>query len=426
MLMSFSQSHDPAFRGTPIAEGPEESKVAYVVKMYPRFSETFIVSEILAHEAAGLRVEIFSLRAPVDTHFQDLLARVKSPVHFVSADRPRVVDFWDALTAAGASIPRFWQAIGAFAGEDPRDVHQAVLLARTLTEEGFTHIHAHFGSVATSVARMASRLSGIPYSFTAHAKDIYHESVDATDFRRKLADAAAVVTVSDFNLAFIRASFGPVASRVRRIYNGLHLDNFPFTPPHDREMRVVAVGRLVEKKGFDDLVRAMALLRDRGTTARCEIIGSGMMERELRTLIENYRLEEMVDLVGSLPQGEMMKRVASASVLAAPCVNGLDGNRDGLPTVLLEAMALGTPCVSTPVAGIPEVVRHRFTGLLVSERDVAALATAIESLLADAALRVSLASAAREVIESEFDVNHNAAAVRQLFRHKRVSDAEAA
>lgn len=423
--MSFSQSLDPAFRA-PAAEKLDKPKVAYVLKMYPRFSETFIVSEVLAHEAAGLGVEIFSLRAPVDTHFQDLLARVRSPVHFVAAERPRVVDFWGALTAAASGLPRFWQTLGAFADEDPRDVFQAVLLARDLRNGGFTHIHAHFGSVATTVARMASRFTGIPYSFTAHAKDIYHESVDAADFRRKLADAAAVVTVSDFNSAYLRVTYGQAAARVRRIYNGLHLEDFPFSPPGDRANLVVAVGRLVEKKGFDDLIRAMALLRERGLSARCEIIGSGMMEDELRRLIAHHRLEGMVELVGSLPQGEMIKRVQAASVLAAPCVNGLDGNRDGLPTVLLEAMALGTPCVSTPVAGIPEAVRDGRTGLLVEERDVAGLATAIESLLRDTELRCTFASAARQVIEEEFDVNRNAATVRQLFRHARISDAEAA
>lgn len=394
--------------------------------MYPRFSETFIVSEILAHEAAGLEMEIFSLRPPVDTHFQDLLARVRSPVHFIHAERPRVADFWNGLSSAGNIIPHFWKMLGEFADEDPRDIYQASLLARDLSVGGFTHIHAHFATVATTVARIASRFTGIPFSFTAHAKDIYHETVDTADLRRKLADAAAVVTVSDFNASFLQDNYDHAAKHVRRIYNGLHLERFPFSMPRDRENVVVGVGRLVEKKGFDDLIRAMALLRDRGNTARCEIIGSGLMQEELRQLILQHRLEGVVDLVGSLPQGEMAKRVASASVLAAPCINGIDGNRDGLPTVLLEAMALGTPCAATSVAGIPEAVRDGQTGILVGERDVPALAGAIELLLRDTDLRCKLAARARQVIEADFDVNRNAAAVRQIFRRDRLSDAEAA
>ncbi len=423
--MSFSQSHEPMLRGRPAArsDGP---RVAYVVKMYPRFSETFIVSEILAHEAAGLSLEIFSLRSSVDTHFQDLLAHVRSPVHFIPSERPRAADFWAALSAAGSAFPNFWQVLGTFAEEDPRDVYQAALLARDLRLGRFTHLHAHFASVATTVARMASRFAGIPFSFTAHAKDIYHEAVDSADLRRKLTDAAAVVTVSDFNREFLRDNYGGAASRVRRIYNGLHLERFPFSPPRNRDNVIVAVGRLVEKKGFDDLIRAMSLLRDRGNTARCEIIGSGLMHDELRRLIAHHRLESTVELVGPLPQRDMANRVASATVLAAPCIDGLDGNRDGLPTVLLEAMALGTPCVSTTVAGIPEAIRHGSTGLLTAERDVVGLASALESLLGDAELRCRLASAARQLVETDFDVHRNAALVRNFFGRDLSSGSEAA
>lgn len=401
-------------------------KIAYVVKMYPRFSETFIVSEILAHESAGLDVEIFSLRPPVDTHFQDLLARVKSPVRFIPSERPRVQEFWSALAAAGRDLPHLWPSLGEFACEDPRDVYQAVLLAVTLRERSFTHIHAHFASVATTAARMAGRFAGLPYSFTAHAKDIYHESVDPADLRRKLTDAAAVVTISDYNARYLREHYGSAATRVRRIYNGLLLDRFPFSPPLDRSDVVVGVGRLVEKKGFDDLIRAVALLRDGGSTVRCEIIGGGPMEADLQALIADLRIADRVRLLGPLPQGEMSKRVASASVLAAPCVNGVDGNRDGLPTVLLEAMALGTPCVGTSVAGIPEVVRDGESGILIEERDVSALARAIARLVQDRQLRMTLASAARRLVEAEFDTQRNAARIRQIFEASSASSAEAA
>lgn len=424
MSFSLSPEREPRGAGT-AAERTEKPRIAYVVKMYPRFSETFIVSEILAHEAAGFALGIFSLRPPVDTHFQDLLAKVRSPVRYIFSDRPHLTDFWTALSEAGRMFPRFWQSLASFADEDSRDVQQAVLLARELRSGGFTHLHAHFASTASTVARMAARFAGIPFTFTAHAKDIFHESVDAADFRRKLADAAAVITVSDHNVRYLRETYGQAASHVRRIYNGLHLDTMQFSPARDRENVVIAVGRLVEKKGFDDLVRAMASLRDSGNTVRCEIVGTGEMEHELRALVAHLRLEDRVELVGPLPQCEVFKRVASAAVLAAPCVNGADGNRDGLPTVILEAMALGTPCISTPVAGIPEAVRDGETGLLVVERDVAALAGGIGRVLGDADLRCRLAVAGRKLIEDEFDARRNAAAVRGVFSHQRAG-AEAA
>jgi glycosyltransferase involved in cell wall biosynthesis len=178
----------------------------------------------------------------------------------------------------------------------------------------------------------------------------------------------------------------------------------------------VAVGRLVEKKGFADLIEACSLLRDRGVEVRCRIVGIGEQEPELRAAIEHLGLGNRVELPGPRPQGDLIKAVGRAAVFAAPCVVGGDGNRDGLPTVLLEAMALGTPCVSTDVTGIPEVLRDGETGLMVPQRDPAALADAIERLLADPELRVRLAGRARRLVEAEFDVRRNAALLRETFK----------
>ena len=143
---------------------------------------------------------------------------------------------------------------------DAVDAAQAVELAVLVEDAGLTHLHAHFGSVATTVARLASLLTGVPYTFTAHAKDIFHEEVDDADLRRKLRDAAACVTVSDFNLAHLRATYGAAADGVVRIYNGLDLSRFPYSPPAARPAAIVAVGRLVEKKGFGDLITACSIL----------------------------------------------------------------------------------------------------------------------------------------------------------------------
>src|SRR5258708_1291380 len=153
---------------------PDERRVGYVLKMYPRYSETFIVNEILAHEAAGLDIEIFSLRSPVDTHFQDIISLVRSPVNYIPANTPRAAAFWSALGEAAADLPDLWSTIGEFAADEMGDVFQAVLLAQAARRKGITHFHAHFGTVATGVARIAGRLARIPYTFTAHAKDIFH------------------------------------------------------------------------------------------------------------------------------------------------------------------------------------------------------------------------------------------------------------
>lgn len=400
--------------------------VAYLVKRYPRFSETFVVTEILAHEAAGLPLEIFSLRPPVDTHFQDGIARVRAPVSYLPGESLRAPEFWAELERAAAVLPGLWARLGAARGHDPRDVYQAVALAREVRQRALTHIHAHFASSPATVARLAAHFAGVGYSFTAHAKDIYHDEVRPDELRRKLAGATAVVTVSDYNLAHLRRTFGRDARRVRRIYNGLDLQEFAYTAPLRRAPRIVAVGRLVEKKGFAVLLRACALLAQRGRAFTCALVGSGPLEAELRAQVAQWGLERQVELLGARPRPEVIRHLREAAAFAAPCVEGGDGNRDGLPTVLLEAMALGTPCVATDVTGIPEVLRDGETGLHVAQHAAAALADALERLLADAPLRVALAARARRLIEAEFDIHRNAAAMRALFPAERRADAAAA
>ena len=390
-------------------------RIGYVLKRYPRYSETFIVNEILAHETAGLQIEIFSLRPPEDTHFQDAIARVRAPVHYLSATGLKALDFWTALEQAGQVLPGVWAALEAAQGEDVDQVYQAVLLAHQVRLKGIGHLHAHFATSATSVARLAACFARVPYTFTAHAKDIFHESVRPDDLRRKLRDAAAVITVSDYNVAYLRQTYGPAAAQIQRIYNGLDLERFPYAAPQDRPPRIVAVGRLVEKKGFADLIEACALLAGRGCRFSCQIIGVGELEANLQTHIERLGLRASVELIGPRPQSEVIWNVQSAAVLAAPCVVGQDNNRDGLPTVLLEAMALGTPCISTDVTGIPEALRDEETGLRVPQHDPAALAAAIEQLLSDPGLRVRLAVQARRQIEAKFDSQRNAARLRQVF-----------
>jgi colanic acid/amylovoran biosynthesis glycosyltransferase len=390
-------------------------RIGYVVKMYPRFSETFILNEILAHEAAGLSLEIVSLRAPTDGRFHEALAEVRAPVYYLPESGSKAADFWNAIRAAAAALPGLWNRLEAAADADPRDVYQALLLAQYVQERGITHLHAHFATVATTVARLAASFAGMTYSFTAHAKDLYHESVDPVDLRRKLRDAAAVVTVSDYNVQFLATTYGADADKVCRIYNGLDLKRFRYTAPATRPPLIVSVSRLVEKKGLDVLVEACALLRDAGRNFQCAIAGSGPEQVALAAQIARLGLNEQVLLVGPLPQSQVMELIQTAAAFAAPCVIGTDGNRDGLPTALLEAMALGTPCVATDVTGIPEILHHGVTGLMVPEHNPAALAQALDHLLSDAELRERLALAARRLITATFDIHANTAQLRTLF-----------
>lgn len=391
-------------------------RVGYVVKRYPRYSETFIVNEILAHEATGLDLEIFALRTGNDTHFQDSISRVKAPVTYLDNGSGKAEALWSALRAAEQRAPGLVARLAGVLDEDVREVSQGLDLAEKVAARGVTHLHAHFATSATTVARIASRISRVPYTFTGHAKDLFHDSVVAEDLRRKLADAAAVVTVSDFNVTHLRERYGSAARHVERIYNGLPLERFGYHAATERPPRVLAVGRLVEKKGFEYLVDACAILRDRGIAHECRIVGSGELEDALHARIDARGVRGCVDLLGSLPQRRVIEEIQVAAALAVPCVLGSDGNRDGLPTVLPEAMALGTPCVSTDVTGIPEILKHDQTGLMVPQRDPEALADALQRLLSSPDLRVRLARQARRRVESDYDIRLNTARLRELFQ----------
>ncbi len=390
-------------------------RVGYVVKRYPRLAETFILNEILAHEAAGLKLEIFSLRAPIDGCFHHDLARVKAQVSYVPGPSVKADEFWATVSRAHDTLADAKTIFEICQGESAGDIYQAILLAEAARQRGVGHLHAHFATVATSVARIAARLAGIPYTFTAHAKDIYDNSVDENHLRRKLRDAPTVVTVSDYNVKHLRERFGADAASVQRVYNGLDLQEFTYCCPHDRQPLVVGVGRLVDKKGFKDLIDACAVLSQRGRDYRCEIIGHGVLHAQLAEQVSRLGLGDRVRLLGALPRGAVNERVRRAALLAAPCVISELGNRVGLPTVLLEAMALGSPCVSTTVTGIPEVVRDGETGLIAEQNNPASLANAIERLLDDSALGVRLATNARRLIEAEFDIHRNTPVLRAIF-----------
>ncbi|MCH8559801.1 glycosyltransferase family 4 protein [Nesterenkonia sp. LB17] len=408
-------THDPC-NGTPAV--PRDHVVGYVLKMYPRFSETFIVSEILAREAAGEQIVIFSLRPSTDARFHPELARVKAPV--IQVPRSSTSSkLWAQLALAAASpalAPGLQRSLPELLAAGHDDAQQAVGLAHAAHQAGVTHLHAHFASIATTVARLAGRISGLPYSFTAHAKDIFHEDVDQHELQAKLAEAHHAITISGYNLDDLRTRFPAAAQRLHLVRNGLELSRFPFTPnlgtqpapdpsleSPPRPARLLGIGRLVEKKGFHLLIEAVARLRDEGLDVQADIAGDGPLANHLQQQIDDAGLRSSVRLLGPCTQQEVAELLGSHDVFVAPFVIGADGNADGLPTVLLEAMARGIRCVAAEVTAVGEVVRPGETGWLVPAGDVTALTAAVAEAITTDPGHLRMLEAGRTLIEQNFD-----------------------
>ena len=402
-------------------ENKNPKKIGYVLKKYPRYSETFIVNEILAHEDAGLEIEIFSLTPSDDSHYQDIVGDVKAPVHYLSSDNLKAKGFWGLLNETEEVLPGVFQKLELLRQEKFRYLYQGLELAKIVKLQKIEHLHSHFASSATNVARIYSHFSNVPFSFTAHAKDIFHENTDFRDLQTKLRDASAVVTVSDYNLNYLQRTFGSYANSVRRIYNGMDLKKLSYRKPENRKPNIITIGRLIEKKGLDVLIDACAILAKKDLEFNCSIIGKGDLEPQLQTQINENQLQDKVELAGAIPRREVIESFYNAAVFAAPAIIAQDGNRDGLPTTLLESMALGTPCVATDVTGIPEIITDKVTGLSVEQNDPVGLANALEKLLHNPSLGVLLSENAHKLIELKFDISKNSAKIREIFAPNVVS-----
>ena len=409
-------------------------KVGYVLKRFPRLSETFILNEVLELERQGVDVEIFSLLRPPDELRHELLSAVRASITYLPGGS--AVGGWHARTweiggeiekhkitdlIASNAQPFGDLMVGKSAAEISQLCLRFVTLAMLASARGIQHLHAHFGSDATTVALMASRLTDIPYSFTAHARDIYHTYIDPkTDElirRRKIAEAQFVVTVSDYNRRhLIKLAGEQSANKIHRLYNGIDLQRFQISSAVARTSGLLlSIGRLVEKKGFFDLIEACRLLRDAGTQFQLVIVGDGPLRDDLQQRINSYSLERQVELKGPMPQERIIDVMARSSALVLPCIVAKSGDQDGLPTVLLEALASGLPSISTLVAGVPEIIEHRKSGLLVPPEDPARLAEAMTELLNDHGLRQRIAEAGRSRAERLFSLPVNVKTLKGHF-----------
>jgi colanic acid/amylovoran biosynthesis glycosyltransferase len=398
-------------------------RLLYVVSLFPCWSETFIVREIAALIAAGADVRILSLKPPseklVHPEAERLMSRVRHPL----AARPAAI-FKRARALAAHPLAFASLALKLVRALAARPVDLAKSfesLARGAEQLDWIRefdpdiIHAHWATFPSTVALALSRILDKPFGFTCHAHDIF-----ANDhlLEEKIATAALPVTISRFNVEWLAEQITPQArDRLKVVHCGVDLPTFPFRASGRLPGSIVTVGRLDPIKGFDVLIDAVAELAQQGRRVQCRIIGEGPLRAEMQARIARLGIADRVTLVGAIPQAEVRAALYEASIFTLPSVVTPDGNRDGIPVSLMEAMAAGAPVVSTRVSGIPELIEDGREGLLVPPGDAPALARALAQLLDDAELGRRLSEAARAKIEREFDAALEGRKLLQLFAH---------
>ncbi|MGI8873346.1 MAG: glycosyltransferase, partial [Egibacteraceae bacterium] len=413
----------------PTVEAPRDpgvrrgTKVAYTMSRFPKISETFVLYELLAVEREGVTVELYPLlRERVDlmhpeavplmerAHFQPFLsgAILRSQLHFLRHHPRRyLTTLFGLLKGTWGSLNFFVGGIGIF----PKVAH----MARLMAADGVRHVHCHFATHPALAGWVVHRLVGIPYSFTAHGSDLH---VDRHMLPQKVAQAAFVVTISEDNREVIVRTCGEWArERVHVVQCGVEVDELaPASGARRGEhFAVLCIGTLHEVKGQRYLLEACRLLADAGIDVACTIVGEGPDRAALEAWIDRQRLASCVTLAGQRSRREVAAFLAAADVVAVPSVPTPSGKREGIPVVLMEAMSSGVPVVASGISGIPEIVEHERTGLLVPPGDAAALAAALRRLHDDASLRKRLAAAGRDKVVRDFNLRTGAAHLARLF-----------
>lgn len=396
--------------------------IAYLTHTYPNYSTTFTQAEV-----ARLPVVVWSLRRPPAAFLTPDLEPECDRTRYVRPLGVRRLLAANLRAAFGRRAGRWWRtvfALTAAAGPHPMEmaktkfhVFEAVAWGEQLARDGVAMVHVQFADSAATYACVAYRVFGIPYTVAVHAHDLFMRRFPRALSRRRIGEARAIRAISQFNRAWLTEHLRIPPCHCEVIRCGIDPEQFAAVgPSRDEPPLLLAVGRLVDYKGFCYLLAACGILRDRGLAFRCRIIGGGPEEAALRQQLESLRLGEQVELAGVVPHKAMAAEFARAAVFVLPCCVGAGGEMDGIPVAMMEAMARGLPVVSTYLTGIPELVRDGESGLLVDSEDAAELADALARVLADPDLRQRLGTGARAAVLAEYDLAANTALLDEFLR----------
>jgi glycosyltransferase involved in cell wall biosynthesis len=413
-----------------IAEEPGSAasvRVAYVMSRFPKLTETFVLDEMIAVERHGAAVELFPLlRERADRVHAEALPWIPR-AHYLPFLSPAILGsnvtmlvrrprrYLGAAAAMLRGTARSWNFLLGGIGIFPKVIHAA----RQMERLDVRHVHCHFANHPALAGFLIHRLTGIPFSFTAHGSDL---NVDRTMLPQKVREAAFAVTISETNRRLIEATCGGPVPNLVVLHVGI--DGRRFVPRARSQAgerpagapRILCIGTLHEVKGQRHLIAAARLLADRGVAFELWFVGDGPDRAELERLAADVPPPGRVAFLGQLTRDRVVDLLADADLLVAPSVPTASGKREGIPVVLIEAMASGVAVVASHLSGIPELVEDGVTGLTVAPGDETGLAAAIGALLDDPDRRAILAAAGRRRVEAEFDLDRNAARLVAMFR----------
>ncbi len=431
------------------------AEVAYILKGFPRLSETFISNEILLLEKMNLPLRIYSIKKGDETNVQNIHEQLLSPLRYLpntSSLSATTLWVWLVKNLPQYVMPnlalcmrhpiRYFSTLkiaitmcsqyrsmttGAIKKVFIKEFLQAAYIADDIlkNDKNIAHIHGHFCHGATTITWFISKLTAKPYSFTAHAKDIYQAHLNPGDLlKRKLDSAKFVTTCTSSNKDYLDKASN-YKTPIHKVYHGLNTALFHPNNSNSKSNSkhlILSVGRLVHKKGFTHLIDACAVLNQRGITIKCLIIGEkGDAYKEIIQRIADQKLEQIVEIRPAIAQHELREFYQKATVFTLPCQIMEDGDRDGIPNVIVEAMAMGLPVVSTNISGIPEIIKHEQTGLLSEEKNAIPLADNIERVLKDINLQKHLSKNARQEVCKHFDSSETTYYLKTLFE-KSISE----
>ncbi|PAE96540.1 glycosyltransferase [Shouchella clausii] len=401
-------------------------KILYIVSVFPSTSATFVLNEMLALKREGYEIEIVSLRTPKDEVLQSGVENFVDNIIYVphvknsSMDKLKLA--YTNLMYLFSNPVKYTKLL--FNSIQHRSLNQiydflrAAYVASVMGEVKVDHVHAQFAHAPTSIAYYLKILTGKKYSFTCHAVDIFVPK-NASMLEEKVKHAEFVATISNYNVKYIENKLRnkSLSNKIRVIRCGIDLNNFK----RDREKKerkivnIFSVGRFVEKKGFSYLVEALKLVSDNGFSYNCNIIGEGPLFNDIKDKIKKTGLENNINLLGKADSITVKRYLQDADIFVLPCVTAQNGDMDGIPVSLMEAMAYEVPVISTSISGIPELVKHKVNGLIVKEKNSTELAEAIQSLILEQDSRILYGKEGRKYISTEFRLDRNTKKLVCLF-----------